>query len=252
MVQFKRRWWMFGLNLTNHFIIIFNDTCPESPPLQWSNGISSLGSHPSLNSFDLMACGGGLSLDSSQNSPVPTLPLGADYTIHYHYSSGVTSSWNSPGSAPTNTVTQFPCDIDRHSSPMTGDSFTVDYGYLCHLQSNTSSLFLQSDHNDNPILHLGQISYPNAPAITLDIEQNHTRADMLTSADVECICNEHDTKQCGPWGPQTVQGCWQELGVNFYYGSCSQKNGDSSGQIGPSEVYVWELHPCQGWEDHQD
>ena len=182
---------MFGLNLTNHFIIIFNDTCPESPPLQWSNGISSLGSHPSLNSFDLMARGGGLSLDSSQNSPVPTLPLGTDYTNHYHYSSGITSSQNSPGSPPTNTVTQLPCDIDRHLSPTTGDSFTVDYGYLRQPQSNTSSLCLQSDHNDNSTVYLGQISYPDAPAITLDIEQNRTRADMLNAVDVECICNEH-------------------------------------------------------------
>ena len=132
---------MFELNLANHFIIIFNDTCPESPPLQWSNGISSLGSHPSSNSFNLMAHGGALSLDSSQNSPVPTLPLGADYTNHYHYSSGITSSQNSPGSVPSNTVTQLPCDIDRHSSPTTGDSFTVDYGYLHQLQATHHHCF---------------------------------------------------------------------------------------------------------------
>ena len=234
---------MFGLDLANHFIIIFNDTCPESSPLQWSNGISSLESRPSSNSFDLMAHGGALSLDSSRNSPVPALPLGADYTNHYHYSSDVTSSRNSPGSAPANTVTLLPCDVrdgdvNRHSSPMTGGSFSVDYGHLHQLQTNVSSLFLQSNYNNNPTLHLEHPNYPAMTAITPDIEQNHTRADMLTSADVECICNEHDTKQCGPWGPQTVQGCWQELGVNFYYGSCSQKNGDSSGQIGPSEVYV--------------
>ena len=110
-VQFEKRWHMFGLDLANHFIIIFNDTCPESSPLQWSNGISSLESHSSSNSFNLMACGGAVSLDSSRNSPVPALPLGADYTNHYHYSFGITSSQNSPGSAPTNTVTQPPCDV---------------------------------------------------------------------------------------------------------------------------------------------
>ena len=34
MVQFKKRWCMFGLDLANRFIIIFNDTYPESSPLQ--------------------------------------------------------------------------------------------------------------------------------------------------------------------------------------------------------------------------
>ena len=110
-LQFKKRWCMFGLNLANHFIIIFNDTCPESSSFQWSNRILSLESRSSSNSFNLMAHGGAVSLDSSQNSPIPTLLLSADYMNHYHYSSGVTSSWNSPGSAPTNTVTQLSCDV---------------------------------------------------------------------------------------------------------------------------------------------
>ena len=29
------------------------------------------------------------------------------------------------------------------------------------------------------------------PAVTLDIEQNHVRVDILTTADVECLCSEH-------------------------------------------------------------
>ena len=194
-VQFEKRWRMFGLDLANHFIIIFNDTCPESSPLQWSNGISSLESRSSSNSFDLMARGGAVSLDSSRNSPVPALPLGADYTNHYHYSSGITSSRNSPGSAPTNTVTQLPCDVrdgdvDRHSSPTTGGSFSVDYGYPHEPQTDAPSLFLRSDFNDNPTLHLGQISYAT-PAVTPDIVQNHVRVDILTAADVERLCSEH-------------------------------------------------------------
>ena len=34
-------------------------------------------------------------------------------------------------------------------------------------------------------------NYPAMTAITPDIEQNHTRADILTAADIERICNEH-------------------------------------------------------------
>ena len=195
MVQFEKRWHIFGLDLTNHFIIILNNICPESYPLQWSNGISSLESCSSSNSFNLMAHGGAVLLDSSWNSPIPALPLSADYMNHSHYSSGVTSSQNSPGSAPTNTVTQLPCDVcdsdvNRHLLPMTGGSFSVDYRYPHQLQTNMPLLFLRSDFNDNPTLHLGQISYAT-PAVTLDIEQNHIRVDILTTADVEHFCSEH-------------------------------------------------------------
>ena len=96
----------------------------------------------------------------------------------------------------TNTVTLLPCDVcdgdvNRHSSPITGGSFSVDYGHLHQLQTNVSLSFLQSDYNNNPTLHLEHPNYPAAPAITPDIEQNHTRADILTAADIKHICNGH-------------------------------------------------------------
>ena len=37
---------------------------------------------------------------------------------------------------------------------------------------------------------MGQISYAT-PAVTLDIEQNHIRVDILTTADVKHLCSEH-------------------------------------------------------------
>ena len=81
---------MIGLNLANHFIIIFNDTsseasCPDGL-LQWSSRISSINSHPPSVNLDhnhLSASGGASSSGLSGHSPVPTLPLGADYTNHY-------------------------------------------------------------------------------------------------------------------------------------------------------------------------
>ena len=73
---------------------------------------------------------------------------------------------------------------------MTEGSLSVDYGYPHQLQTDAPSLFLQSDFNDNPTLHLGQISYA-MPAVTLDIEQNHIRVDIFTTADVKCLCSEH-------------------------------------------------------------